>query len=117
MRGIFPKLDESARQVHLLHPVAGAFLTPEQLTRNTVYSGTRRSKAAYGRRPGRSGPLAYRFALPQATGLSAQLAGSQVEDEFLLRALGTAPRVDGLNGMAKPFSLRAASAPAVHSLA
>lgn len=113
MRGIFPKLDESARQVHLLQPVAGAFLTPEQLTRNTVYSGTRRSKAAYGRRPGRSGPLAYRFALPQATGLSAQLAGSQNDYVLRPRIRCTTPRAVPISRMAKRFCLRAATAPAV----
>jgi hypothetical protein len=94
-------------------PVEGACWKPEQLVRNAVYYGTRSGYAASGRRPGRSYLLTYRLALPQALGLSAELAGSQ-KDYVLWRCIGkSAPRFDALCGTVTRFCLRDPSVPAV----
>jgi hypothetical protein len=50
----------------MLISVAGAVARRAQLLYNAFHSGNRRSKAASGRRPGRSGLLVDRFALSQA---------------------------------------------------
>jgi len=55
----------------------------------------------------------YRFALPQAVGLSAQLSGAQNDIESRFQVSCTTPRADALSGMATLFCLRDASAPAV----
>jgi hypothetical protein len=61
----------------MLFPAPSAVNGPEQLVQNAVYSKTRSGYAASGDRPGRSGLLVHRFALPQTVRLSAQLTGTQ----------------------------------------
>jgi hypothetical protein len=98
----------------MLPPVVGSLKKPELLVWNAIHSGSRRSKAASGRRPGRSGLLVYCIALPQAVGLSAQFAGSQNDFVVRLRVGYSTPRADALSGTANPFCLRVASTSAVY---
>jgi hypothetical protein len=85
----------------------------EWLVHNAVYSRTRSGYPVSGLRPSRGGLHVYHFALPQAVGLSVQLAGFQNGNESRFRFEWTTPRADALNGMAKQFCFYVASAPAL----
>jgi hypothetical protein len=107
--------DMSPGLVLQARPVPSAGARAEQLVHNAVHSGTRSGYAASRRRPACRSIFVYRAVLPQAVGMSTQLADSPNDYVLRFRADLKIPRADTPSGTAEQFRLYDASAPAIYN--